>query len=308
MKPHFPFSPTPVRAYPALSKALGVRLRVKHDDLFQDCGGGNKARKLQYIVKAALDAGHDAIVTTGGGQSNHVRATALMSARLGLRAIMVVQAVTPPRGGNLKLARLSGAELRFVKAEDTAAAMDAAMADLKKEGRNPYYLRGGGHCLEGAFAYHEAVAELRRETPPDFIVLASGTGATQAGLISGCRAFLPKTTVLGVSVARSNEKGSRAIGESLAELSLHMGSKDAAPPIRFDDSFMGEGYESAGPELLETIRWAALTEGLILDPTYTGKAFRGLREYAKNGTLPVDSDVLFWHTGGLLNLMASEAL
>jgi 1-aminocyclopropane-1-carboxylate deaminase/D-cysteine desulfhydrase-like pyridoxal-dependent ACC family enzyme len=311
---NFSFLPTPLQFYKTLSEELGVKLRVKHDDLFQACGGGNKARKLQYSVKAAQKEGHNAIVTTGGAQSNHVRATALMTARLGWKAIMVVHGEEPKTEiyqANLKLARLSGAKIRFVKADNVASAMDQSMEELKNDGYNPYYMRGGGHCVAGCYSYYDAVkevkAQLKPEDYPDYLVLASGTGATQAGLIAGCGSLLPGARVLGISVSRNKERGSQVIHESLRELNGALArAGENAQEIHFDDAFVGEGYEAAYPRLLETIEWAAKAEGLVLDPTYTGKAFWGLVDYVRKGAVAKGANVLFWHTGGIFNLMASK--
>ena len=311
---HFDFLPTALINYSKLSVHLGVDLWVKQDDLFQFCGGGNKARKLQYILCEAQKNGYNALVTTGGAQSNHVRASALMAKQLGWKSKVVIHDEQPkntPYTGNLKLTQLAGAKIRFVKKDDVTRAMDEAMEDLKNDGYNPYYIWGGGHCVEGSYAYYKAVEEvcnqLKSEDYPEYIVVASGTGTTQAGIVAGCRKFFPETRVMGISVARDKERGSNVILESLRELNSYLGSNEKNnSAIHFDDSFVGEGYEAIYPELLETIKWAAETEGLILDPTYTGKAFHGLLEYVKEGIIPKGAKVLFWHTGGLLNLMASK--
>jgi 1-aminocyclopropane-1-carboxylate deaminase/D-cysteine desulfhydrase-like pyridoxal-dependent ACC family enzyme len=229
---------------------------------------------------------------------------------------MVIHAKKPKHeclAGNLKLTQLCGAETRFVKMGDVSDAMNQAMNNLKEQGYNPYYILGGGHCVEGSYAYYEAVEEvagqLKPEDYPDYIILPSGTGTTQAGIITGCSAFLPRTTVLGVSVARDKERGTKIIKESLEELGNYLGTAAKNNDyVHFDDSFVGKGYEAIYPALLQTIKWAAKTEGLILDPTYTAKAFRGLLDYVKGDLIPQGSSVLFWHTGGLLNLMASKGI
>jgi 1-aminocyclopropane-1-carboxylate deaminase/D-cysteine desulfhydrase-like pyridoxal-dependent ACC family enzyme len=310
----FFYLPTPLRFYKTISEQLGVKLLVKHDDLFQDCGGGNKARKLQYSLKAAQNKGHNAVVTTGGVQSNHVRATALMCARLGWKATMVLHGEEPKADfyqANLKLARLSGAKVQFVIADDIASAMHQSMDELKDDGYNPYYMRGGGHCVEGCYAYYDAVkevkAQLNSQDYPDYLVLASGTGATQAGLIAGCESLFHDARVLGISVSRNKERGCQVIRESLNELNDALAiAGNYSQAINFDDAFVGGGYEAVYPRLLETIEWAAKVEGLVLDPTYTGKAFCGLVEYVRKGSIAKGANVLFWHTGGIFNVMASN--
>ncbi len=312
---HFSFSPTPCITYKKLSENLNVNLVVKHDDLFNLSGGGNKARKLQYIIANAQKNKINAIVTAGGLQSNHVRATSIMCTLLGWKAIMIVHAEKPQQDiydGNLKLTKLSGSEIRFVDMCNVSHAMDSAMNDLKEEGYNPLYIWGGGHCLEGTFSYYKAVEELKDQLcnlNPDYIVVASGTGTTQAGLEIGARHFFPDCKILGVSVARKTEKGKEIILNSFKELNALLQKPVRLPnDVFFDDRWIGGGYEETYPELIETILWAAKTEGLILDPTYTGKAFHAFRKYVETELIPKNSNVVFWHTGGLLNLMASNKI
>jgi len=292
---------------------LASKVFVKRDDLYPLTGGGNKARKLNYIINRHRLEDLNAIVTAGGNQSNHLRATAIWAAKLGWKLICIIHDIKPEYiTGNLKLLTLTGAELRFVKKADVKDAMDTGMEDLRKDGFKPLYIWGGGHCLEGALAYYDAVKELKRQLKqikPDYLFVASGTGTTQAGIEIGIRQFYPECKVIGVSVARESNRGKMAILESMAELNSFLGFPIKLPnDVEFDDSWIGDGYESTYPELLDTIRWAASTEGLILDPTYTGKAFHALKMYVANGDIPSNSNVIFWHTGGLLNLMASNQI
>lgn len=310
----FDFNPTKIEQKKRIGSELNINLICKRDDLFSFTGGGNKARKIHYILAEAQKKGYNAIVTAGGSQSNHVRATAIYAAQLGWKTIMIIHDLEPngPYSGNLKLTRLVGAELRFVNKENVAESMDKAMDDLRNEGFNPLYIWGGGHCLEGSYAYYEAVKELKSQIGSqtiDYILLASGTGTTQAGIEIGCRVFFPKCKVMGVSASRDSNRGKKAVLESMIELNDFLNKPiDIPEDIFFDDTWKGDGYESIYPELLETIHWAAITEGLILDSTYTGKAFHALRNYVSKGIIPKNSCVVFWHTGGLLNLMASDVI
>jgi 1-aminocyclopropane-1-carboxylate deaminase/D-cysteine desulfhydrase-like pyridoxal-dependent ACC family enzyme len=304
---------TPLNTLNNISKTLGVNIIVKHDDVYPSLGGGNKARKLSYIINKNVQNNYNAIVTAGGNQSNHLRATALFAAKLGWKLVCIVHDNKPDIfEGNLKIVRLTDSEIRFVKMSDVKEEMDRAMADLRKEGYKPFYIWGGGHCVEGSFAYYDAVKELYgqlQNTKPDYIVVASGTGTTQAGIEIGVRQYWPNCKVIGISVAREEKRGKQAIIDSMKELNSYLGSPVAVPnKIEFDDSWTGGGYEQTYPELLETIKWAAKTEGLILDPTYTGKAFHALKMYVKKGVIKSGANVVFWHTGGLLNLMASKIL
>ncbi len=296
-----------------IAEFLGVKLFIKRDDLYPILGGGNKARKLDYIMPIAKTNGYNSIVTSGSNQSNHIRATSVYAASLGWKSIIIIHDNKPKLyQGNLKITSLTATELRFVDKINVKQEMDNAMNELKEQGLNPLYIFGGGHCVEGSFAYYEAVKELKDQlgnTKPDFIVVASGTGTTQAGLEIGICQFYPECKVLGVSVARNKKRGKEAILNSMKELNEYLKIPISLPDdIYFDDQWMGNGYEEIYPELIETIRWASKTEGLILDTTYSGKAFHALIKYVENGLIPKNSNVVFWHTGGLLNLMASNKI
>ena len=306
-------SETPVIFLKSISKILEINIYVKHDDLYPLPGGGSKARKLNYILNEDVRKNYNAIVTAGSNQSNHLRATALWAAKLGWKIICVIHDNEPNiYEGNLKIVKLTGAELRFVQKIEVKEAMDKAMLDLSNEGYKPFYIWGGGHCVEGALAYYEAVKELKgqlMDVDTDYIFLSSGTGTTQAGIEIGVRRFIPGCKVIGISVAREKTRGKRAILESMNVLNTYLCNPINVPDnIEFDDNWIGNGYEGTYPELIDTIKWAAKTEGLILDPTYTGKAFHALKMYANNGIIKPNSNVVFWHTGGLLNLMATHQI
>lgn len=302
-----------LESFNLIGTELGVNLRIKRDDLYPLPGGGSKARKLNYILNEDIRKNYNAIVTAGSNQSNHLRATALWAAKLGWKLICIIHDDEPGiYQGNLKIVKLTGAELRFVQKTEVKEAMDKAMVDLSNEGYKPFYIWGGGHCVEGALAYYEAVKELKdqlNDLKPDFLFVASGTGTTQAGIEIGVRQLLPECKVLGISVARDRQRGKDAILESMSLLNKYLGNPITMPDdIEFDDNWMGSGYEATYPELIDTIKWAAKTEGLILDPTYTAKAFHALRMYVKNEIIKPNSNVVFWHTGGLLNLMATRKI
>jgi 1-aminocyclopropane-1-carboxylate deaminase/D-cysteine desulfhydrase-like pyridoxal-dependent ACC family enzyme len=304
---------TPLIRYSNISNLLNINLFVKHDDLYPVSGGGSKARKLDYILNDYVKKNYNAIVSAGGNQSNHLRAISLTASYLGWKTVFIVHDTKPDRlEGNLKIMNLSGAEIQYVNKEDVKDAMDKAMEDLKNKGYSPLYIWGGGHCLEGSFAFYEAVKELKQQTSsmnPDYVFVASGTGTTQAGIEIAIREMYPQCQVIGVSVARQMKRGKEVILNSMKELNFHLNNPVSIPnDICFDDKWVGDGYEDVYPELIETIQWAAETEGLILDPTYTGKAFHALKMYVQEERIPENSNVVFWHTGGLLNLMASNEI
>lgn len=302
---------TPTIYYSRISQAIGVDLWVKHDDMFPLAGGGNKARKIRYILDRAQAEGSDALVSAGAAGSNHARVVALMAARLGWKCKLVIHDRADSRHPNLRLMRLAGAELIFTDLASVARVMNEAMSDFRREGANPFYIWGGGHLLEGGLAYYNAYGELIEQlgAAPDFIVCASGTGTTQAGLHTGAlldEAASPR--VLGISVARAEARGKAAVVESIRELLAFLGHSAAPGYVEFYDDWIQGGYGKSGPEIFEAIEWAARMEGIVLDPVYTGKAFAGMLAKIRAGEIAPGSKVVFWHTGGLLNLAADEAV
>lgn len=297
---------SPVVCYEQLSAALGITLSVKHDDYLAGAGGGNKVRKLQYIMPTAAQRGYNALVTTGSAQSNHIRAAALMAAQQGWHARIIVHEAEPEKYlGNLLIAQLAGAEISFCRREDVAKAMDQAMDELSGRGLKPLYIWGGGHCLEGAYAFYMAADELMKQCEgklPDFIVHASGTGTTQAGLVAGFQGT--SIQVIGVSVAHDASRGASVVRDSLNQLGRHLNADYSAVSLQFRDEWREGGYGKVSDRLIATIRRAARCS-LLLDPTYTGKAFLALEDMVASGEIPRGSRVLFWHTGGLMNLLSS---
>lgn len=301
---------SPLEPLPRLSADLGVELFCKRDDMLPYFYGGNKVRKIFGICREAEAHGCDALVTTGGLHSNHARVTALAAAARGWRTSLILhaEAGAAVTTGNALLACLAGAEITLVEPLGIAAAMREAMDTFRRQGSTPFEIPGGGHLLSGALGYVRAVHELAAHAeltgPPDYVIVASGTGTTQAGLMVGCEQLGWPTRVLGISVARGQQRGRVVIDEACAELRGHLGVTRAPRPAEFFDRWVGGGYEQVYPELLETIRRAA-RGGLILDPTYSGKAFQGLVSLVREGVIEAGARVVFWHTGGLVNLLAS---
>ena len=285
----------------------GQPVYVVRDDLFPFYYGGNKARKMVHIVREIEAGAYDAVVSTGGIQSNHCRVVALACAEKGWTCKLVLHGSSEQfyaEKGNALLMQRSGAILEFVEGPDIGPAMDRSIQELIAIGKRPYYLYGGGHNLPGVMAYKEAMQEFQEvwpgKDPPKSIFLASGTGSTQAGLLAGCRTLAwSQSRIRGISVARTKERGHKAILESLAFV-------DPSPEtyqddIYFDDRYTFGGYGQYTRELEDFTSRMARETGLILDNTYTGKAFYGMLDLLsreqENGPL------VFWHTGGLLNLM-----
>ncbi len=296
--------PTPVEPLDRLSEWLGgPRLLVKRDDLTGLALGGNKARKLEFLCAEALAAGANVLVTGGGSQSNHARMTAAAANRLGLRCHLAVagHAAQDPEAatGNLLLARLLGAQLHFTGTRDYYAAETAITdlaAGLEADGLRPYAIPIGGASVTGVRAYLEAAGELlgQLDEPPDWVVVADGSGGTHAGLLAGLSA---RTRVLGVDVGTRPDLDT--VVPALATAAARVaGRGEPAGELVIDHGRFGAGYGAPTPEAKEAIRAAARTEGLILDPVYTGKAMAGLIGWAREGRFGPGDKVVFWHTGG----------
>lgn len=284
-----------------LSHLWNIDLWIKRDDLIPNYLGGNKVRKTSAILKSAFAEGRvpDVIVTNGGAESNHARVVALMGTQLGCEVTLVLHGQAPP-GNNFNsnsfFYRSAGARVSYVDSYEIADTVQDIICRVKDSGRRVLVIPGGGHSIEGASAYADAVDEL--PFFPDFIIHASGTGGTQAGILTGLRKRNNShTRLIGISVARETGRGC----EEIAKLLPDCVSSDE---ICLKDEFRFGGYGKFTAELMEFIREVVRVEGLPLDPTYTGKAMYGLHQLVAQGDIPNGSKVVFWHTGGLLNLTA----
>ena len=191
---------------------MNLSLYIKRDDLYPISGGGNKGRKLDYIINSKIKKTYNALVTTGSSQSNHIRACLLRAKELGWKSHIIIHDPKPvgELTGNLKIIDLIADKITYVEIKDVSSSMNKAIYEFKEDGYNPLYIWGGGHCLEGTLAYHNAVLELNTQLnkiQPDYIFLASGTGATQAGLISGAKVCFEDCKVIGISVSREKNFG-----------------------------------------------------------------------------------------------------
>lgn len=302
-------APTPVEELTRLRQALGIdsQLLVKRDDAIPLGFGGNKVRKLHVVAAQALAEGADTLITTGGIQSNHARATAAVAARLGLGCVLVANGAPQVKPtANALLDRLLGAEVRYVNArEDRAPAMQQAAAELRANGRQPFIIPLGASTAHGAAAYALAIGELVQQTPaPDTIVLSSSSGGTHAGILAGCALHGLSTRVIGVSADDPSSVIAGEVRRILHDLGDLLGAPSgfADVAIEIDDTHVGGGYGVATPASTEAIELCARREALFLDPTYTAKAMAGLMARARAGALK--GTTLFWHTGGQVALFA----
>jgi 1-aminocyclopropane-1-carboxylate deaminase/D-cysteine desulfhydrase-like pyridoxal-dependent ACC family enzyme len=305
--------PTPVQEMSRLRAALGggPRLLVKRDDALPFAFGGNKVRKLDVVAAQARDEGADTLLTVGGLQSNHARATAAAAAKLGLRCILVLNGVPPERPtANTRLDALLGAEIQYVASrEERAPAMRAAADRLRAQGRRPFEIPLGASTPLGAMAFARAMVELADQIPPpEVIVHSSSSGGTQAGLLAGCALLGLSTRVIGISADDPAPVLKATVAELVSGVDGTLAAsgrlRGSAPEVEVDDSFVGEGYGIPTPASREALELAARTEALFVDPTYTAKALAGLISYLRAGGFPADHTVLFWHTGGQVGLFA----
>ena len=304
-------SPTLVEPMPRLRDALGggPQLLIKRDDAIPFGFGGNKVRKLALVAAQAQADGADTLITAGGVQSNHARATAAAAAKLGMRAVLVANGAPPDRpAANALLDRLLGAEIVYVESRDRRAPMMEEIAQrLRRDGRRPFTIPIGASTPLGALGYVLAIAELVDQIPaPDMIVHATSSGGTQAGLVAGCRLLNLPTRVVGISAddsAASLEATIAQIVDGIGAL-IDVGNASGRPAIQVDDSFVGDGYGIPTAASREAIELAARCEAIFLDPTYTAKAMAGLVARVRAGTVSDGETILFWHTGGQVALFA----
>jgi len=307
--------PTPLEPLDRLSAALGgPRLWIKRDDQTGLAGGGNKTRKLELLIADALARRADLVLTVGAVQSNHCRQTAAAAARAGLACLLVLRGAAPPREqwtGNLLLDELLGARLVWAGDRDRESVMEEAAQEVRAAGRRPYLIPLGGSNVVGAAAYALAFAELQgqmqeRGVAFDRIVFASSSGGTQAGLVAGATACGYNGQLLAISIDQSSADLSDLVSPLAAEVCRHL-QIAGSPPSRLvavDDGYLGGGYAIMGDPEREAIRLLARTEGILLDPVYTGRAMAGLLDQIRRHAIGSCETVLFWHTGGVPALFA----
>jgi D-cysteine desulfhydrase family pyridoxal phosphate-dependent enzyme len=313
--PTLPFvsASTPVEPLPRLSAILGggPRLLIKRDDAIPFGFGGNKVRKLAFVAARARIDGADTLITAGGVQSNHARATASAAAALGLRAILVANGVQPARPtANALLDDLLGAQIHYVNTRDDRGPEMQAIADrLRADGRRPFVIPIGASTPLGALGYVRAMLELLEQMPaPDVIVHATSSGGTQAGLVAAARLLDLPTRIVGISAddpAEALAEAVRSIVAGIGEV-LEIGSDTMArgTAIEVDDRFVGEGYGIPTAASREALELAARSDAIFLDPTYTAKAMAGVIAYVRQRRFSDNQTVLFWHTGGQVGLFA----
>lgn len=310
--------PTPFEEMGTLAAELGgPRLFVKRDDQTGLAFGGNKARKLDFILADAAAKGSDSVITWAGVQSNWARMTAAGARRLGMDPILVLQRredqSVAPADGNLLLDRILGADVRIIEpGEDREAMVEEIAAAEREAGRTPYVVSvggsrtGGGMALPlGSVAYANGFRELLGQARDagvtvTHVVHASGSGSTQAGLVVGARAVAPEVKIIGISTGGSKAAGEANVLAIARETVEAMGFDLAIEPadVVVHDEYFGEGYGILNQRVVEAIAQVARTEGILLDPVYTGKAMTGLLDLVRSGHFSDTDVVVFLHTGG----------
>ena len=321
--------PTPLQPAERLRAALGgadcPRILIKRDDLTGLALGGNKARKLEFLIADALTQGATVVVTTGAVQSNHARMTAAAARAAGLDVVLILTADgdNPPVQGNLLLDRLFGATIHYIPlpADPLLATSDIEEAkvaevlqDLRSKGQRPYVIPIGGSSGVGVFGYFTGTRELVEQLQaldeqPARLYYASGSRGTQAGLTLGAMVHGAPYAVYGIAVSGGEsfkkERALRIANEAaaLAGVTTRVSQADLVT----DQRYIGDGYGIATPECLEAIRLLASTEGILLDPVYTAKAMAGLIDHVRRREIDPASTVVFLHTGGVPALFAHAA-
>jgi L-cysteate sulfo-lyase len=309
--------PTPLEPMERLSKHLGgPRLWIKRDDCTGLSTGGNKTRKLEFLMGEALRLGADAIITQGATQSNHARQTAAAAAKFGLECHLLLEDRTGDNSpaytlsGNVLLDRLHGASVsKRPGGADMNAEMAALAEGLRGKGRRPYVIPGGGSNPVGALGYVNAALELVSQANDigievAHVVHATGSAGTQAGLVTGLVALNSGIPVLGIGVRAAKDRQEQSVFDLCCRTADHMGLSGIVKRehVVADCDHVGPGYGLPTPAMVEAVKLLARTEAILLDPVYTGKGVAGLIDRVRKGFFAKDSDVVFLHTGGSAGL------
>lgn len=313
--------PTPLEELTRLNEIVkGPKIWIKRDDLTGLAFGGNKLRKLEYLIGQALDEGADTIVTSGSIQTNHGRLTAAACARTGLECILVVTEEDDNiYESNRILQAFLGSKLAFVddvkplEGETMAKAqlrvgdqkILEVMKSLQKEGKKPFYIPRGGRSLQGTASYVNAMGEIKKQVETlniqiDYIIVAAATCSTLTGILLGARVFDFKTNVIGISVSRDIAEGQQLVVEEFNRDAKALGYpyQIHTEEVNILGDYLGEGYGIPSKESYEAMELLGKTEAIMLDPIYTGKAMAGLLDLARKNYFSEQENVLFIHTGG----------
>lgn len=312
----FAHLPTLVEPLPRLTAALdGPRLWVKRDDLTGLALGGNKTRKLEFLIAEAQANGARMLITAGAAQSNHCRQTAAAAAHFGYKCIVVLTGEPATPSGNLLLDKLFGAEIVWANRAEREQVLRQTFESAWEAGNRPYLIPYGGSNPTGAAGYVFALKELLDQIsevalnqPPDWIIIPSSSGGTQAGLALGARLFGYKGKILGISVDEIQQVLQERVASLANATAENLGEAGNLSPedILVNANYLGEGYGVMGKPEKEALTLFATHEGLLLDPVYTGRAAAGMIDLIRGGYFSSHETILFWHTGGTAALFADS--
>lgn len=306
---HIDFIETPITYLNYFSNRYSINIYCKRDDMFAYAGGGNKARMLHYILYPLLKDKIQTIVTAGGPNSNFNRALALMCAEYGLNLKIVSYTDHEEeyiRSLNNTIVTKTKADYIYCKKNEVVDVISEVLNECESHSLKYRYIYGGGRSIEGIYAYYDAVKSLTLQTNVrfDHVVVACGTGTTVAGICAGFHDFFPDARIHAISVARTRTIEEPILIEDLEMLGDYMGRKYDISNIDFHEDYLLGGYAVKNDLLVASINEAIANQGLLLDSTYSGKAFWGMVDLFHRGTIAKSSNVLFWHTGGLFNLLS----
>ena len=317
---HLCHQPTPLEEMPRLTAWLGgPRLWIKRDDCTGLATGGNKTRKLEFLMAAAQDAGADMIVTQGAVQSNHVRQTAAAAAKLGMKCHALLERRVPNTGagyeqtGNVLFDQMFGTTIEFrPPGLDMNAEAQAVTDRLRDEGNKPYLIPGGGSNEIGALGYVASAQEILHQINAmnidlKLLVVATGSAGTQAGLVAGFHAHGCDIPIMGISVRQPHDIQVENVYRLAVKTAALLTDKPLGRDhVLVDDGYVGEGYGIPTDGTIAATNTLASHEGILLDPVYSGKGMAGLIGLIGNGDISKDGDVIFLHTGGAVSLFAYE--
>ena len=309
---HFAHLPTPIEELPRLSKTLGgPRLLVKRDDQTGLAFGGNKTRKLEFLVAEAQDQGAKMLISGGAMQSNHCRQTAAAAAKYGFECTLVLTGELPAQpSANLLLDNLFGAKVVAVPdRKDRDRILQETFDKAVADGKRPYLVPYGGSSPTGALGYASAVEEfIKQNVHADWMVFGTSSGGTHAGLVLGQRVFGYQGKVLGISIDESEEWLKTHVSKIASDASEKLGERIEFTPaeVLANADYCGAGYGVLTDAEREAVNLFAKYEGLLLDPVYTGRAAAGMIDLIRKEFFKKDETVLFWHTGGQPALFADK--
>jgi D-cysteine desulfhydrase family pyridoxal phosphate-dependent enzyme len=311
------FFNTPIHKLNNISKEYNCNIYIKRDDMTGFAFGGNKLRKLNYLLKDALDKGCDTLLTYGGPQTNHGRLTASVAVRYGMKCIIIMDGKKPKEAsGNLILDKMMNADLYFVEEKDSKDEIkDRVIEKYEKKGHKVYEIPVGGSSTLGILGYFDAVKEINQQSKDlelelDYIVCGYGSAGTYGGLVLGKKYFKNNYNVIGICVSNKSEnqiEEDRKYMNNSAD-KFDMNIKINEEDLWIEKGFVGEGYNVPDKKTREIIYYVASREGIILDPCYTGKAFNGMLQLIRDKRIKPDSNILFIHTGGTPGIYTKEHL